>query len=332
MHSAHLALYLSYGIQDDSGFAKRACRGARRANHVAGVVFLGQYRRAFASRFVSVDVNPFGTLYNPASIAAAVRRLMENRPYSEAELFEFGGMWHSFDHHSKFSCADRSMALQKINARYEGGVRFLKTARWLIVTFGTAYAYCLSDTGAVVGNCHKMPASCFSRRLLSQRDVVDDWLATLACLHEWNPELKVIFTVSPIRHLADGAHGNQLSKSTLLLAIDELSRCAEWISYFPAFEIVMDELRDYRFYAADMVHPSDVAVDYVMERFSEACFSESARKSAKRMRTIFQIGIPSPTLCRSVGCFGIARKTRQSAFSLLEKIPYLRFVLKRIVR
>ena len=225
-----------------------------------------------------VDVNPFGTLYNPASIAAAVRRLMENRPYSEAELFEFGGMWHSFDHHSKFSCADRSMALQKINARYEGGVQFLKTARWLIVTFGTAYAYCLSDTGAVAGNCHKMPASCFSRRLLPQRDVVDDWLATLACLHEWNPELKAIFTVSPIRHLADGAHGNQLSKSTLLLAIDELSRHAEWISYFPAFEIVMDELRDYRFYAADMVHPSDVAVDYVMERFSEACFSESAEK------------------------------------------------------
>ena len=277
-----------------------------------------------------VDVNPFGTLYNPASIAAAVRRLMENRPYSEAELFEFGGMWHSFDHHSKFSCADRSMALQKINARYEGGVQFLKTARWLIVTFGTAYAYCLSDTGAVVGNCHKMPASCFSRRLLPQRDVVDDWLATLACLHEWNPELKAIFTVSPIRHLADGAHGNQLSKSTLLLAIDELSRHAEWISYFPAFEIVMDELRDYRFYAADMVHPSDVAVDYVMERFSEACFSESARKSAKECERFFKLASHRPLSADPSVVSALREKTRQSAFSLLEKMPYLRFVLKEL--
>ena len=234
-----------------------------------------------------VDVNPFGTLYNPASIAAAVRRLMENRPYSEAELFEFGGMWHSFDHHSKFSCADRSMALQKINARYEGGVQFLKTARWLIVTFGTAYAYCLSDTGAVAGNCHKMPASCFSRRLLPQRDVVDDWLATLAC------------------------H-------------------AEWISYFPAFEIVMDELRDYRFYAADMVHPSDVAVDYVMERFSEACFSESARKSAKECERFFKLASHRPLSADPSVVSALREKTRQSAFSLLEKMPYLRFVLKEL--
>ena len=214
------------------------------------------------------DVNPFGTLYNPASISHAIRRLIEPEPYREKDLFSANGLFHSFDHHSRFSALSVETCLDQINTRLDASACFFRRCRRLIITWGTSWVYRLKETGAIVGNCHKLPERNFVRQRLSVPDIVDDWKALLGELLHINPELKVLFTVSPIRHWKDGAHGNQLSKATLLLALDELNQLfPEETAYFPSYEIMMDELRDYRFYADDMLHPSAQAIEYIWEQF-----------------------------------------------------------------
>ena len=202
------------------------------------------------------DVNPFGTLYNPASISHALRRLIQSQPYEDKELFSAGGMFHSFDHHSRFSALTAEACLTQINTRLDYSARFLRQF------------YREKESGTIVGNCHKLPERYFIRQRLTVEEIVDDWKSLLQELKDINPELKILFTVSPIRHWKDGAHGNQLSKAALLLAIDELNRLfPEQTSYFPSYEIMMDELRDYRFYADDMLHPSTQAIEYIWEQF-----------------------------------------------------------------
>lgn len=222
-----------------------------------------------------VDMNPFGILYNPESIANGLKILLEKRIFTEKDLFNDHGLWNSFYHHSRFSDIDRDEALRKINERITNSNEFLKSADFLIITYGTAWVYELKETGKIVSNCHKIPASEFKRFRLGVYEITETYRELLEHIWRINPGLKVIFTVSPIRHWKDGAVENQLSKATLLLAIDQLIRgfgdqvCA----YFPSYEIVMDELRDYRFYAEDMLHLSPVATDYIFDRFSKAMVS-----------------------------------------------------------
>ena len=216
-------------------------------------------------------VNPFGVLYNPLSIAEALGRLMDAQPYTEDDLtlYPHGG-WSTWMHHSRYAHPDRSMALQLINESLATGSQMLAQADMLIITLGTAWVYRLKEDGRVVGNCHKVPEREFQRQRLSVDEIVETFVALLSRLWAVNPGSRVLLTVSPVRHLKDTLHGNQLSKSTLLLAVDELcSRYPEQLHYFPAYEVVMDELRDYRFYAEDMAHPSGQAVEYVWSRFVE---------------------------------------------------------------
>ncbi|MDR1698876.1 MAG: GSCFA domain-containing protein, partial [Prevotellaceae bacterium] len=212
----------------------------------------------------------------PLSIAAALRRLISAKPYEEKDLFFDNGQWHSASHHSSFSDNDKSLCLQKINSRLAEASENLRNARHLFITFGTAWVYEWADGGETVGNCHKLPAKNFKRRRLNIEEIVEKYNDLTAELLAFNPNLNIIFTVSPIRHWKDGAHENQLSKSTLLLAIDRLKN--ENLDYFPAYEIVNDDLRDYRFYASDMIHLSDVAIDYIWERVGETFFSAKTRK------------------------------------------------------
>ena len=216
-------------------------------------------------------VNPFGVLYNPLSIAEALGRLMDAQPYTEDDLtlYPHGG-WSTWMHHSRYAHPDRSMALQLINESLATGSQMLAQTDMLIITLGTAWVYRLKEDGRVVGNCHKVPEREFQRQRLSVEEIVETFVALLSRLWSVNPGARVLLTVSPVRHLKDTLHGNQLSKSTLLLAVDELcSRYPEQLHYFPAYEVVMDELRDYRFYAEDMAHPSGQAVEYVWSRFVE---------------------------------------------------------------
>ncbi len=220
-----------------------------------------------------ININPFGILYNPLSISQALDILSSKRFFDKDDLFEYNGLFHSHYHHGQFSDTDATVSLEKINAAISGAASRLPDTNVLIITFGTAYVYRLRESGLIVGNCHKLPAANFERFRLDVDTIVDTWAGTIGKLRKANPNIKIIFTVSPVRHLKDGAHENQLSKSTLLLAIDKLCSMHKEITYFPSYEIVMDELRDYRFYAEDMVHVSETAVKYIWEKFKTVYFS-----------------------------------------------------------
>lgn len=236
-----------------------------------------------------IDMNPFGTLYNPASIAAAIRMLLHPERFTADDLFHHEGVYHSFTHHSRFSSPSATECLNNINDRLFASAEKIRSTRSMVVTLGTAYVYRLKTTGEVVANCHKLPEKMFSRSMLSVEEIVSEWKGLLLSLWEQCPEMKLIFTVSPIRHLKDGAHGNQLSKATLLLSVDALRESfPERVAYFPAYEIMMDELRDYRFYADDMLHPSELAVDYIWQRFTESYLSDEAKTFLKEWSEIWR--------------------------------------------
>ena len=224
-------------------------------------------------------INPYGVLYNPLSITEGLIRLIEQRPFTEKELHEFpDGGWNTWMHHSRYSQPDKHAALTAINHSLENAAKRLAEADVLILTLGTAWAYRLAETNEVIGNCHKVPERQFVRQRLQVNEIIDAFNKVLDCLSKINPNLRILFTVSPVRHLKDGLHGNQLSKATLLLAVDELCQGhPQQCHYFPAYEIVLDELRDYRFYANDMAHPSPLAIDYVWERFAEHCIEKEAQ-------------------------------------------------------
>ena len=234
-------------------------------------------------------VNPFGTLYNPASIAASLLRSISEKEYTadSVELIqsESDGMWHSWMHHSSFSSLDVATLVERINGTTHCVADFLREADVLIVTMGTAIIYRLKETGMLVANCHKQLDSLFVRERLNAYDIVDQWEMLLQLLESVNPKLKVIFTVSPIRHKRDGYHVNQVSKGILLQGVDEIvngkssnSQCF----YFPSYEIMMDELRDYRFYADDMIHPSEKAVEYIWQRFQDTYFDNKTKDAVAK--------------------------------------------------
>jgi len=221
-----------------------------------GSCFSDEIGAQMQQRYLQVTCNPFGTLYNPLSIAKAfsLQLLEVNFQFHE-------GLWHSMAHHGSFSRASKEEAEQAVRASIQTMQRALQEAGVVIVTFGTAWVYEMN--GEIVGNCHKLPESCFTRRRLSVEEIVAAWKPIL----EKYSDKHWLFSVSPIRHIKDGLHENEISKATLLLALEAISRQHSAISYFPSYEIVLDELRDYRFYADDLVHPSSLAVNYIWERF-----------------------------------------------------------------
>lgn len=219
-------------------------------------------------------LNPYGVLYNPLSIENALKRSMLSNRVAEDDLLFHDNLWHSFDLHGSFSNMNKNKLLDTANTSIAKAHSFLKTAEFLFVTFGTAWIYRYRDNGKVVANCHKLPASAFIRERLPVETIVKQWEAVINQLYAFNPTLKIIFTVSPVKHLKDGAHENQLSKATLLLAINELVESnTDRLYYFPSYEIVNDELRDYRFYADDMTHISTSAQKYIYEIFKTTFFN-----------------------------------------------------------
>ncbi len=252
-----------------------------------GSCFASQMGERLRQAKFDCDVNPYGVLYNPLSISTALREIASGRQYAADDLFPADGCWHSPMHHGDFSAGSPDEALRRINARLSAACTRLASLDVLLLTFGTSWVYEDRLSGRVVGNCHKLPANRFRRRRLSVEDITGDYARLLADLWELRPGLKVVFTVSPIRHVRDGLHANQLSKATLLLAADALQqRFAGRVFYFPAYELLNDELRDYRFYADDLVHPSVLAEDYVWQRFSEACFSGETLQIAAESENI----------------------------------------------
>ncbi len=230
----------------------------------------------------SITINPFGTLYNPASIAAAVQRLANPAPFTEDDVIysEPLGRYNSFWHHTRFSNVTKEGFLAGANESLKSSAVAFAKSDICLVTLGTAWVFRHIGSGKIVANCNKVPAKEFHRERLT----VEETTLLLSEMIGNNPDKEWIFTVSPIRHLADGAYGNSLSKATLLLATERIEKAFPNVHYFPAFEIMMDELRDYRFYAENMTHPSSQASELIFLRFLDYAFSPDAVEAAAKAR------------------------------------------------
>lgn len=223
-----------------------------------------------------IDINPFGIVYNPLSIHHQLRLLMSDKLLTVDDLIQHGGRYHSYLHHGHFSHSDPNKALKLMNQRLQQAREQLSKCSILVLTLGTAWAYSLKTNGQVVANCHKVPANEFTRELCTIDKIEDTLGGTLDKLQEQYPDIRIVFTVSPVRHLKDGAAGNQLSKATLIMAVHKMIAAGKGREYFPAYEIMMDDLRDYRFYKEDMTHPSELAVDYIWGQFSKTYIDRKA--------------------------------------------------------
>lgn len=223
---------------------------------------------------IPVMINPAGAVFNPVSVSNTLDTITEQREFLLEDLHFHDGTWLSFYHYTDFSSKDPAIVLEKINRRSKEAFDFLKNARFLFVTFGTARVYRWKETGLIVSNCHKIPSGQFETHMLTIDEIVTLWTEQLDKLQSLFPKLHVVFTISPVRHWKDGAHGNQVSKSVLFLAVEELLKHKIDPKYFPAYELVMDDLRDYRFYSEDMLHPSSSAINYIWEAFT-GCYLDS---------------------------------------------------------
>lgn len=292
---------------------------------VMGSCFAEHIGKRLADMKWRAELNPFGVLYNPLSISEALMRLMKFRQYGDEELTCFpDGGWSTWLHHSRYSHSVKEVALATINASLEAGSRALAEADMLVITWGTAWVYQLRNTGEVVGNCHKVPEREFVRYRLSVEEIVAEYTQQLGRLWALNPKVRVLFTVSPVRHLKDTLHGNQLSKATLLLAVDELCRrYPDRLHYFPAYEIVMDELRDYRFYAEDMAHPSAQAVEYVWERFVEHVTDRDAQAFIAEWTKMVRAMAHRPFRPEAEEYKRFVEQNIEKIMALKERYPYL---------
>lgn len=234
-------------------------------------------------------VNPFGVVYNPVSVSLVLNRITEGKPYTENELLEHNGQWLSLDHHTSFSRVDKQDCLNTINSSLEEATQFWNNTQCLVVTFGTARVYYYNRTELPVANCHKIPAKEFTNKLLSVKEIVSLWTNDLNRIFASKPNLKIIITVSPVRHWKDGPFGNQVSKATLLLAASQLVELfPNRLFYFPAYEIMMDDLRDYRYYADDMLHPSPLAISYIWDKYKRSTIHNTAQDLSLEIEKVLQ--------------------------------------------
>jgi hypothetical protein len=258
-------------------------------SHIAffGSCFADNISSQFANRKFHTLANPFGTVYNPVSMARQVKAIASGKVFGEEDVFQDARcdrLWHCFDAHSSLSASSREECIEKLNAATTQAREFLQKADVVFITLGTAFVYFLKSTGDAVSNCHRQDPSLFERRMIPVEEsartlesivqdlakIKQDWI--LPSAQNDAHSLRIVFTVSPLRHMTDGAHENSLSKATLQLAINKTGA-----EYFPSYEIVMDELRDYRFYADDMVHLSKTAEDYIFKRMVETYCDERTR-------------------------------------------------------
>lgn len=298
-----------------------------------GSCFADAVARRLSDRLFAVTANPFGTLYNPASIASAARRMASGPEFAPDELFCHEGRWRSWLCHTLLSYEGTAEeAATRLNNRLAEASAALRQSRVAIVTLGTAWVFGLRSTGETVANCHKMPAKLFERRMLTVDESARLITEAGEAMREASPGMTVILTVSPIRHAADGHHGNQLSKSTLMLAAEEavgrLNRPDAPAIYFPAFEAVMDDLRDYRFYDTDMRHPTAQAADYVFGLFAESFFTPDTAALCDRCLKLTRRLAHRPLTGQPDAEFTAA--TAAMARELTESHPYLRNVIPNI--
>ncbi len=289
-----------------------------------GSCFTGNVGDKLERMKFKVMVNPHGILYNPVSMARALTEVMERKQYVSSDLVEHGGLYHSMMHHGSFSAGSEEEALARINPRIAAAHDWLKDADWLLLTFGTSYIY--KYGGVVVSNCHKLPEKAFERSLCQHQTMLDIYRELFGQLFEFNAKLRVIATISPIRHLRDGMHGNAVSKANLMMFVDSLMDA--WpgrVCYFPSYEIMLDELRDYRFYSDDMVHPSSVAVGYIWDKFVATFMDKDTVAVMQKCASIAKMMEHRPFNAGSAAHLAFLDKVENEIFALLSSCPSLDF-------
>lgn len=278
-----------------------------------------------------VLLNPFGTLFNPLSVADALNKLIAGKFTAYEDLRFHNGLWFSFSHYTGFSNADRNICLNQINNSEKEASAWLKKCHVLIITFGTAWVYTIKETGMVAANCHKLPADTFDRIFTEPEKIIRSYENLIQSLQQINPKIRIIFTVSPVRHWKDGAVNNQLSKSVLHWSIHEIMKRFPQTAYFPSYEIFMDELRDYRFYAPDMLHPSETATQYVWERFCDTFASAETLKIMPEVLSVIKAVNHRPIHESGPDFMKFRHNTLQKMEQLESTYPFLNFSAEKAV-
>ena len=275
---------------------------------LVGSCFTEHIGNALGDAKFSILQNPHGILFDPVSVCSSLISYVHNKRYGEEDLFQLNEVWNSWQHHSRFSHIDRLQALERINASQQRAHEFLKGTDWLIITLGSAFSYRLNDAPGIpitpsvinnqmdqlhgpktlggVANCHRAPAQWFAKHLLSVTEIIEALDLCMHQLFQFNSRLQILFTISPVRHLRDGVVENNRSKARLIEAVHHMTGKFDRLHYFPAYELVIDVLRDYRFYDIDLAHPNYMATDFVLQKFVSACLDEEARYLQEELKKI----------------------------------------------
>lgn len=259
-----------------------------------GSCFTEHIGNALADLKFRVLQNPDGILFGPDSVCSSLQGVIDNIEIRKEDLFELNEVWHSWLHHSRFSGINPQQAAEGMNHSRQQAHSFLKEADWLIITLGSAFTYRLTEqaakaslsTGDSVANCHRAPASWFTKELMQINDIVHQLKKLIQSLKAFNPGIRLLFTISPVRHIRDGVVENNRSKARLIEAVHQITTEHTCCYYFPAYELVIDVLRDYRFFDIDMVHPNYAATEFVLEKFSETCVEEETRVLMQEVKKI----------------------------------------------
>ena len=278
-----------------------------------------------------ITTNPFGIIFNPVSIEKIIRKVVHMELFSEEDVFFHNERWHSFDIHSDLSNPNKEELISSLNTIVQSFQRHLVEASHIIITYGTSWVYRNIASNAIVANCHKLPQKQFTKELLSVETIQQSIENTIQLIQSINPKVNFIFTVSPVRHLKDGFVENQVSKAHLISAIHQILNVPIGVpplgarELFPSYEIMMDELRDYRFYAEDMIHPNSIAIDYIWERFSETFISEESQSIMSEVEAIQKGLAHLPFNPNSESHQQFLSKLQEKIVGLQKQLPHIQF-------
>jgi hypothetical protein len=272
------------------------------------------------------DINPFGIIFNPVSIEKIIDKAIHATLFTEEDIFFYNERWHCFDVHSDLSNSNKEDLLASLNAILESTKLQLHQASHVIITYGTSWVYRNVESDSIVANCHKMPQKKFQKELLSVETIKESLIKTTKLIHSVNPDCNIIFTVSPVRHIKDGFVENQVSKAHLISAVYQtINQKPKTTNYFPSYEIMMDELRDYRFYAEDMLHPNQVAIDYIWKRFKEAAIPETAFATMEEVESIQKSLSHRPFNPESESHLKFESKLKEKITKLVSQYSFMKF-------
>jgi hypothetical protein len=290
-----------------------------------GSCFAQNLGQQLQQQLYDILINPFGVLYNPSSIASSLEHLLGAYFFEAKDLLPHHDAWHSLQHHSSFSNANQQLALTNINKSLQQARKHLQKTRCLFLTFGTAWVYIWKDSGQVVSNCHHFPATRFERQRLSVEQIVETFLELLPALKARFNALEIILTISPIRHLKDGFVENQVSKATLVLAVQQLVEQLEYCHYFPAYELLLDDLRDYRYYDQDLVHPNALAIEYIWQAFEQAHLSSQEQQLRQKVAKLQQAAQHRPRQINSPAHQQFVQQQLQQLENIASQLPKARY-------